>query len=200
MESKIDYEINDSELVYYVKENDEVKDYLFEKYKPMIHKEINRVKKSAYALGIDFADLTQEAMLGFSNAINGYDGDSDAKFLTFATLVVRRKLSTYVRKFATGKNTVEKNALALESIISESEKELIDSIQDESKEPLHRIITDETLSETHKKMMEKLSENEKKALLYSAEGTQIKDIAEYMGLTSKQVYNLLHRARQKLKE
>ena len=81
MESKIDYTVNDSELVLFVRENvdDEAKDFLYDKYTPLIHKEINRVKKRAIALGVEMADLSQEAMLAFSHAINNFNEQDHKK-------------------------------------------------------------------------------------------------------------------------
>lgn len=200
MASKIDYELNDSKLVYLVNENNEdAKDYLFHKYNPLIHKEINRVKKIAHDAGIDMADLSQEAMLAFSNAINSYNDDEVTKFITFATICIRRKLSNYIKKHLTSKSSIEKYALALECV-NEYQVTLLDNLKDsDSKEPLNRLITEETLDEMNRRLVEKLSDNEKYALLYSLDGKTINEISELLGLTSKQVYNLLHRARTKLK-
>ena len=201
MASKIDYELNDSKLVFLVNEkNEDAKDFLFHKYNPLIHKEINRVKKIAYDVGIDMADLSQEAMLAFSDAINRYSDDEEAKFITFATICIRRKLSNYIRKHLTGKSTAEKKALALDWV-NINRVAFLDNLKDsDSKEPLNRLISDETLGEMNKKFEEKLNENEKTVLLYILDGKTITEVSVLLGLTSKQVYNLLYRARTKLKK
>ena len=88
-----DYEITDSELIQKINDNNEdAKDYLYERYSNLIHKEVNRVRKLGKDKGIEYSDLLQEAMLAFSEAINRYDDTNNVKFITFATLCIRRKL------------------------------------------------------------------------------------------------------------
>ncbi len=202
MELKTNYEIGDSELVYLVSENsDEAKDFLYEKYSPMIHKEINRVKKLAYTLGIDMADLTQEAMLAFSTAINNYNDEEETKFLTFATLCVRRKLQNYLDKYSTNKVKTYNSSVALDVEIGDKGEHLVDYLKDaEGRAPLNKLINEESLVKINKSIKEKLSENERLALGYALIGMEVPDIAEKMGKTQKGVYNLIYRARQKLKE
>lgn len=202
MELKTNYEIGDFELVYLVSENsDEAKDFLYEKYSPMIHKEINRVKKLAYTLGIDMADLTQEAMLAFSTAINNYNDEEETKFLTFATLCVRRKLQNYLDKYSTNKVKTYNSSVALDVEIGDKGEHLVDYLKDaEGRAPLNKLINEESLVKINKSIKEKLSENERLALGYALIGMEVPDIAEKMGKTQKGVYNLIYRARQKLKE
>lgn len=195
-------EENDMKLISFVRDNnEEAKDYLYNKYSPLIHKEINKVKKKAKMLGIEYADLTQEAMLAFSNAIYNFKEDEDVKFITFATLCIRRKLTNYIVKFETNKNKTLKSSLALDAFIDvEETTTLAESIEEPvSTEPLRIIINSETLDETHKIIEEKLSLNEKKALQYDLIGKSADEIATLMNMNNKQVYNLLHRARRKIK-
>lgn len=200
MELRTNFDETDEKLFHFISSNDEVKDYLLEKYTPMIYKEINKVRKIAYILDVDFADLTQEAMLAFTNALNHYKGEEEVKFGTFATVCVRRKLVSYIKKFDTGKRYAEKNAYALEWEYPESDETLLTMLRESSsREPLNRIITDESLHEVSKRFKEKLSQNETIALVLSTEGISTSEIAEFLDVSPKQVYNLLYRARQKLK-
>lgn len=200
MALKTDYELNDSKLLYLIGDNnEEAKNFLYEKYSPMIHKEINRVKSFAYSIGIDYADLSQEAMLGFSNALNNYNEDEDVKFITFAILCVRRKINNLLKKHLTAKNMFFKNSVITEQINDESSylENLSDLI---GYEPLNKIITEESIEETVDKIKTKLSESERKALLYNIEGKNIEDISLEMNMSQKQIYNLLYRARKKIKD
>lgn len=199
MELKTDQELSDSQLLFLIREsNEDAKDFLYEKYSPMIHKEINRVKNIAYTLGIDYADLSQEAMLGFSNAINYYNEDEPVKFLTFAILCVRRKLYNLFKKHTTNKNSFLKATLTERE--NEDNLSYIENLSDLiGYEPLNKMITEESIEETVRLIKEKLSDNEKKALLYNLEGKTVEETAKKMKMTSKQIYNLLYRARQKLK-
>lgn len=198
MELKID-DVNVSNLVLSVRESDEdARDYLYKQFSPLIHKEINAFSKKARMLGIDFADLSQEAMLGFSHAINNFNEDEETKFITFATLCIRRRLVNYIEKFETNKNKVLQESVSLDADVVDEKSSIVDNIQGGA-DPLRTIINFETLSELEITFNEKLSENEKMALKFDLNGKSVDEIAELMGKNTKQVYNLIHRARTKMK-
>ena len=82
MESKTDYKISDSELIYQINDNNEdAKNSLFQKYSPLIHKEVQKYTKEASIKGIEYKDLLQEGMLAFSEAINNFDEKENVKFI-----------------------------------------------------------------------------------------------------------------------
>lgn len=198
MESNKDYEYNDYELIYLINEkNEDAKEFLYKKYSPLIHKEINRVKKVAFSNGVNLSDLTQEAMLAFTNAIYSYDEAEDAKFITFATLCIRRKLSSYINKSKTNKNRIILNRTVINSN-DETGYKFRTSISDSSKDPLKNIIVSEKLEETYKNF-DKLSKNERLCMTYAIDNKSAKEIAKLTGFSIKMVYNYLHRARNKLK-
>lgn len=203
MELKTEYEINDSELVWHIRENanDDAKDSLYEKYTPLIYKEIYRVKKRAMALGVELADLSQEAMLAFSYAINSFDEDADVKFVTYTTVVIRRKLANYLNKFETKKNKTMVEAVSMDAPVDdENQSAFVETMEESvSTDPLRKMITNETLIEVNKAIKEKLSKNEKIVLQFDLDGKTIPEIVEMTGMSSKQIYNLIHRARSKLK-
>jgi len=197
MESKTELE-NINNIILSVQENNEdARDYAYQKFSPLIHKEINSFKRKAISLGIDISDLSQEAMLGFSHALNNFKDDEEAKFITFATLCVRRRLMNYVEKFETAKSRAMHDSLALDSTF-EDDKSVGETIEGGT-DPLKEIITSETLSEVNKTLNEKLSDNEKTAILYDLDGRSVEEIAELMNVTPKQIYNFIFRARKKLK-
>lgn len=201
MVSKTEYEMNDQKLVMEVRENnEEAKDHIYEKYSPLIHKEINRVKSRAYALGIDMADLSQEAMLAFSHAINNYKDEETTMFMTFAVLCIRRRLANYVEKYDTQKNKTMNKSLSLDIYIDDEKNTLIDMLEEIiTSDPLKKLITNESLEEISHKIKYSLTENERKVLLYDLEGRSIEEISKSLDMSSKQIYNLLYRARKKLK-
>ena len=200
MESKTkNYELNDEELVYLISESGDAKDELYKKYSPMIHKELNKVKNSAYALGIDWSDLIQEAMLGFSNALSTYNESGEAKFSTYATLCVRRKLLNFIDKHATKKNMIMKSAVSLDAPDSVYGSDYSPYLKDiEGLEPLNKVITDESLEEVSKKF-DKLNYEEKRVMDYTISGKSPSEISELMNISIKKVYNILYRARNKIK-
>lgn len=199
MESKI-REYNDEKLILFVRENNEdAKDYLYEKYSALIHKEISNYARKSRQLGIEFADLTQEAMLGFSHAINNFNPDEETKFITFATLCIRRSLTNYVAKFKTGKNKSYKESLALDAPVDDSHRYIDAMPSGKNNDPLKKIIDSETLKEVIKSIEENLSENERTVLALDLEDKSVNEIAEITHMSNKQIYNLIHRARNKLK-
>lgn len=202
MESRIEYGVDDSDLILHVRENDESsKDYLYSKYRALIYKEINRVSKKALILGIDFADLSQEAMLAFSHAINSFDENAEVKFMTFATVIIRRKLMNYIMKFETRKNKVMVESVSMDVAVDEDgQNTFVDVVEEPvSSDPLKKIITNESLEEINDIIKTKLSENEKSVLQYDLDGKSVNEIAGLMHMNTKQVYNLIYRARNKLK-
>lgn len=201
MGSKIEYNLSDSELVLFIREENEfAKEKLYEKYRPLIFKEIGKFKKRADFLGIEEADLSQEAMLAFSHAINNFKDDGEAKFITFATICIQRRLSNFVSKYDTNKRKAFCSSVALDAPIDDTSTTLIDQLEDfRSNDPLSKVLNTESLDEALKVINEKLSENERMALKYDLEGKTVEEIAKMMNMNSKQIYNLVHRARTKIK-
>ena len=199
MESKIDYEVSDEQLVFMINENSEdAKDALYEKYSAMIHKELNAVKRSAYALGIEWQDLFQEAMLGFSNAVSSYNEERNAKFNTYATMCVHRRLLNCIEKNSTIKRFVSNAALPItDEYDNENGKIYIKDVS--GKEPLNKIIIDEDLNQVKLNLYDKLSYEERVIIDYATNGMKPDAIAKITGKSPKQVYNILYRARKKIK-
>lgn len=199
MESKTEF--SDEHLVSLISENnDDAKDELYRKYSGMIHKELNQVKRSAYALGIEWQDLMQEALLGFSNAINSFRDEEDAKFSTYATLCVRRKLINYINKFTTQKNYTMKSAISLDNTLEDSDTNYMSFLQDNSgREPLNKMMIDESLKEVSNKFKNILTDEEKTIIDYATDGKKPEEIANLTNKSVKQVYNILYRARNKIK-
>ena len=77
-------DLNDFELVSYVADNEEVTDFLFEKYRPLISSLAKKLYNANQNIGLDYNDLVQEGMVGFSTAINTYSEHKDTLFFTYA--------------------------------------------------------------------------------------------------------------------
>lgn len=186
---------SDSELIYMIKENSEdAKEELYKKYSALIHKEINRFKPRATMLGIDLLDLMQEALLGFMSAVNTYDENNDAKFITYVTMCIRRKLLNYIEKQSSIKNQTLNNAISLDD-----DNSLLKYIKDNNeKEPLHSVIYSEQIEELNEKISD-LTEKERTILELSITGLKAEAIADKLNIPVKQVYNILYRTRKKIK-
>ena len=81
-------EISDSELIHLIKEeSEEAKDIIYEKYHYIIGIIIKKYLTAAKINNIEYNDLYQEALLGFSDALNRYD-ENNSSLPTFITLCV----------------------------------------------------------------------------------------------------------------
>ena len=190
-------DISDEQLVFMINEhNEDAKDILYERYKNLIYSELNNVKRSTYLLGIDPQDLNQEAMLGLANAISSFDNSSEVKFSTYVTVCIRHRLYNYIRKFTTRKSIIQKFTL---SIDSEDRENIMNLKAPTYSEPLNKILISESLSEVQSKMNNELTEEEQLILDFSINGLKPEQIAKLINKNIKQVYNILYRARQKLK-
>ncbi len=195
-----EYEITDSELIQKINDNNEdAKDYLYEKYSNLIHKEVNRVKKLGEIKGIEYGDLLQEAMLAFSEAINRFDDENNVKFITFATLCIRRKLINTLNRYSTQKEYINQKNIHLEEGTEEQKPVSNIFSINKGEEPLNKMLIDESLNEILNDLGTKLSDKERNAILLDIDGKSIDEIAMIMNLKPKQVYNLLYRGRKKLK-
>ena len=196
MAQRIDYDISDEQLVFMVNENSEdAKETLYEKYTNLIHKEVNNVKGAAYALGIEKQDLVQEAMLGFASSISSFNEGNDAKFITYATLCIRRRLYRFIEKQATGKKYLTSSTMYVDDNRGTN---AISAVESSNREPLNKLMIDESLVEV-KKNIENLTYEEQIILDYATEGLKPEAIAKIVGKTPKQIYNILYRARKKIK-
>ena len=197
MEPKTKYDVSDEQLVFMLCDNnEEAKNKLYERYNNLIYKELNNVKRSAYALKIEWQDLEQEAMVGFANAISSFNEDSEAKFSTYATICIRRRLYNYIKKFATNKNYIFKSTISFD----EKGENIATNVTDASgKEPLNKLMLNESIKEVKSNINSKLTEEEQKIIDYATNGLKPDDISKLTGKSVKQVYNILYRARNKIK-
>ena len=200
MESKTDYKISDSELIYQINDNNEdAKNYLFQKYSPLIHKEVQKYTKEASIKGIEYKDLLQEGMLAFSEAINNFDERENVKFITFATLCIKRRIINLLKKQSTNKEQILNNYLPLEAELI-PQKKVLDIVSDlEGKEPLNKLIVDESLKEVSENILNNLKPKEKTVYLDYLNGKKIEDISKDTGISTKTIYNIIYRVKQKIK-
>jgi len=108
---------NDYELIYMVKENDDQsKDILLEKYRPIIMSLVNKHYKNNINNSYDYDDYYQEAMLSFYKAIREYDSNKEALFYTFIVICIDRALLSFSRKISSLKKNVYNNYISIDDI------------------------------------------------------------------------------------
>ena len=117
----MDYKcLNDYELVYQVRENDDIA------YNTIIYKYSNLVKILAkkyfrcnHNLGLDEEDLYQAGMLGVLMALNDYNSH-DSIFYTYALLCAKREIEKLLKASSRVKNKPLNEAISLDRNISNS--------------------------------------------------------------------------------
>ncbi len=195
------YEINDQEAIFLVRDNNpDAKDKLYEKYKYIIDIHLKKYQRMAYLLKIDSNDLYQEAMLGFTDAINNYQDDKDASLPTFITLCVNRKLQNVIRKANSQKNRITLETISLDQSINPKSNPLIDAIGDNKENPLEKLTNQEEYNELVKNIENILSANEYEVYTLMITGLNYQDIAIILNKSPKQIDNTIQRIRLKIKK
>lgn len=198
----MDYkEYSDSELCSMICENnEEAKDILFTKYKYIIDIIIKKYLLSSMKVGIEYNDLYQEALVGFTDAINSYDENKEASMSTFITLCVERKLQNTILKAKTLKNKMNLQALSLD-YQENNESPLKEIISDNCKnDPLNNITNDEIFTEFLEKIKSELSDIEYEVFKLLIVGLSYTEIAKKLSKSPKQIDNTIQRIKIKIKK
>ncbi len=192
-------EYSDGELLSLIKEeSEEAKDILYEKYKYIIDIIIRKYTVKAKMLNIEYNDLYQEALLGFSDAINRYN-DNRSSFRTFITICVDRRLQVVIKKASSLKNKLMNESLSLEYSYSDKQS-LMEIISDENKNnPLNNLEMDESYLSLIKVIKKQLSSSEKEVFSLLINNYNYQEIAQILNKDIKQVDNAIQRIKSKVK-
>ncbi len=139
-----------------------------------------------FTVGVESEDLGQEGFLGLLSAIQSYDAAYGAKFRTFATLAIDRRMTDAVRA-----------AFRKKQVPSSSQVELGDAVSGKDDPENTAIIRDE-LARVMERMENTSSLRERQVLALHLDGYSYSEIAEKLGCTAKSVENALGRVRRKL--
>ena len=146
--------------------------------------------------GLDADDLTQEGMLGLLDAAKTYSAEKGAKFQTYASICIKRRLIALLDHSATNKSKSMNNYVSIEN----SSKEIPIQNDNSNINPEDMYISDENVAELHRKINESLSKNEKSVFDLYIAGESYNSIAQTLSMNIKSVDNALQRIRRKLKK
>ena len=179
--------MTDEQLIQKLRDGDNrIVDYIMEKYKGMVKTKA----KSMYLLGGDSNDLIQEGMIGLLSAARSYKTDCGASFRTYASVCIRNRIISAVKKASGGKSVRRDLLVPLETeLLSVPELSYDDGLV--VKEECDRLFG---FIETQ------LSERERSILKLFLSGLSYGEIAQKLGSSSKSVDNALQRVRRKLKK
>lgn len=193
---------SDSELYSLICEsNEDAKDVLFMKYKYIIDIVIKKYAFSAMKFGFEYKDLYQEALVGFTDAMNSYQEDKNTSIATFITLCVERRLQNAIKKAGRIKNKILLESLSLDHVYDQYEIPLKEVISDNSiHDPLVNITKDEELDELLSFIEKSLSTSEYEVYKLLISGLSYHEIAKILGKQPKQIDNAIQRIKNKIKE
>ena len=189
-------DLNDYELINYVSEDEDAKNMIFEKYKPLIMKTATKMYKYCTNSGLEINDLVQEGMLGLNLALRNYDQNKDAIFYTYAKKCIERKIISAVVG-----TTRLKHKILNESFSYEKQDENISYdrvLEDNSYNPLKLLINLETENEFIEKSHNLLTNFEMQVFDLKIAGFSYKEIADFLEKDSKQIDNAIQRIKTKL--
>lgn len=190
--------INDYEQLYLIRENDdEAKETVFQKYKPIIVSIASKYYGYLKERGIDREDLIQEGQVGLYKAINAYKETEDACFYTFCIVCIEREIKAYCRKYTSLKSEVLNTAYSINQQDNEDiifyESELIDgSIFN----PDIYVLNNDVY---HKLINFKNSLTFKQSLVFELRynGFKYREIAELLDISINSVDNYIHKYKPK---
>ena len=123
-----DKKINDYEVVYMVRENDEeAREIIFNKYIPIVRRIASDHLALAKMARIEYEDLVQEGLIALNEAINKYNERSGVLFYTFLCVCVERRILTYCRKMNSSKHYLLNTSLDDEYIYSVSDNDVFEA-------------------------------------------------------------------------
>lgn len=195
-------DINDQELISMLHESSEdAKDILFEKYQYIIDIEMKKYMGMAKVLGYDYHDLYQDALVGFSDALNSYRDDKNCSLASFITLCVDRKLQVSIKKAGRLKNKLLNESLRFEHVYSSCTTPLMDVLSDHfENDPLENIVKEEKKDELIDDIKKVLSDNEYEVFSLMIHGLKYDEISILLNKDLKQVDNAIQRIKAKIRK
>lgn len=194
-------EINDYEVVYLAQENNEdARELLNQKYKPLITKVSQKYYKLLKEKGLEIEDIILESTLAFNEAISNYNEKKDSIFYTFAISCIKNKLISIVRKENTEKSKILNESISLDKVIDETEgNTLLNFIKDDNGIPEKIIIAEEDYQIVYQKIINHLSNLEECVLILKMQNFNYKEIASILDKDEKSIDNAVQRIKYKFK-
>lgn len=193
-------DLNDYELVSKVTESEEVTEILFNKYMPLIKNVARKSYSENKNSGLDFNDLVQEGMIGFSKAINTYNEHKDTLFFTYARTCIEHGIITSIINANRKKHSVLNNSLSMEAPNKDEDDSIERFVSDKMSDPEAILLDFENLNILTNNLKQEFTLFEEQVFDLRKSGFTYREIAEVLGAEPKRVDNALQRMRNKVKE
>ncbi|MEG1739392.1 MAG: sigma-70 family RNA polymerase sigma factor [Bacilli bacterium] len=199
----MDYkDINDNEIIYYVKDNnEEASAILFKKYEPLIVMTAKRLYKYMANSGLEINDLVQEGMLALNSAIESFSENKDTSFYTYAKTCIENKIISMIVANTSNKHKILNESIPFEISDDDGERLLFGNIlEDINSNPESLLISKESEKNLISKVKEKLTDFENQVFELKLNDFSYKEIAEILDRDLKSIDNALQRIKLKVKE
>lgn len=196
----MDYkDLNDYELIYQVRENDEIAyNTLIKKYSNLVCMIAKKYLRAYKNIGLEYDDLFQEGMMGVVKALNDYNA-SDTIFYTYASLCARREMEKVIKAQTRKKRMTLNNAVSINRCVGNSEDLLIEDIIASN----YNLEEEYEAYDRYKKILERRFDFElidSSILELKVNGFSIREIANLLELTYKAVDYRLRKIRKTIKK
>lgn len=189
---------NDYEVMYLVKENDEnAKDVLYEKYRPLIISMAYRYKRQALECGLEIEDLIQEGFVGLYNASQNYNPSTNALFYTYAMISIKGRILNCLKDKSSKKNTYLNEGISLFHPLPDFDSyTLMDAIEDKNAVLPHFLVEEKESEERIKDYLFSLEFPNSLIFELKLNGFGNTDISELLDIPVKKISNTLFRIRK----
>ncbi len=191
-------DINDYELLD-MKENEEAREILYKKYKPLIYKIANSMYQTNKIKGVELSDFIQEGNIGFTHAMQTYKEDKNSLFFTYAKSCIEKSIISFIVKNNRQKNKILNESLSMEMLEENKAITSFDrAVMDKSLDPFNIIANNK--DSFYDLLKPKLTDFEITVLELRDYGLDYKEIASLLDRDAKSIDNALQRIKNKAKK
>lgn len=193
--------MEENDLIILAKTSSDAKNELYKKYKYIMDILIRKYSSMASLLNIDMNELISEASFAFSDAINSYQNDKNAKLSTFISLCIDRRLQKLIKKYSSEKAKILNNTYSLDYDVNGEGVTLKDLISDASvSDPLNNLTNKEEYEELLGRIKDVLSDSEYEVFKLYSNGFDYQTIALIINKNAKQIDNTIQRLKHKIRD
>ena len=175
---------NDYELIYLAKEDESLKEAVYEKYKNLIYKKIIK-----YSNLNNIEDYLNESRLIVYETIDNYI--DKAPFIVYLNKCLDSRLYNYYRRTTQKDKLIQSNSILLD-------KAAIEGIAASIQNPEEILINKTNYINLRQKILNHLTWKEELVFELKEQNYQIKEIAEITDNNKRTVYNIIKRIKEKI--
>lgn len=198
-----DFSISDNELIYMFLQGSQCSlDRLLGYYEKLIWKRSHEALAYGDIESADVEDFFQEGVIGFYQALYGFRPDLEVGLAFYIDMCVKSSIKTFQRKHRTKSYRMISSRNSLDLHIAEDESmTLLDTIacNEFSNCPQNMAVYHE-ISEIRNRFVSSLPKCQQKVFKLHEEGYTYKEIAQLVGLSDKDVDNIVQKIRRYVKK